>query len=286
MKNTLLCTICDDRFLPGAEVLLYSLSEHLCDFESYPLKIYYDDEISPLSPSSRDSLSRIAPHVQFEAVACREYREARLKCESHRPSYLTLEAFRETDYETVVFLDNDILCVNDFSEILPLGEEFDFVACEAGKVQPDGGRLATQFGPRRGRWGKRKHMGMFGRRQTKINAGFFIAGKRVRSEQIYQDLLRIVRQRRIALSLDQWVINRYFGCRPMQLHLLPNEYNWRAPDRLSPENIDDVKLVHYAGFTHLPKPWSAEADADLWANRLWHDYADRIADNSALATAI
>jgi lipopolysaccharide biosynthesis glycosyltransferase len=280
MNDILLCTIGDDRFLPGCEVLLYSMQRNVPDFHKYPLKIYFDEKISSFTRASRERLRRIVPHVEFEAIDCEVYRKVKIKVESHRPSYLTLEVFRETKYRQVLFFDTDMLCLRDFTDMFALPDDYDFVACEAGRAM-GAGRWAEKEGPAEGRWARRKWFGLFGRRNAKINAGFFVVGRRFRNRKVYEDLLHVVSRRRNALSLDQWVINSYFGSRNTMHYFLPNEYNWRALDQFDETANTRVKLLHYTGFTHRAKPWEAATPQHLLAYRVWNQYAEELRRRAA-----
>lgn len=282
MKDILLCTIGDDRFLRGCEVMLYSMQRNVPDLHEYPLKIYFDEKISSFSRASRERLRQITPHIEFEEVNCEVYRQVKIQVESHRPSYLTLEVFRETQYRQVLFFDTDMLCLRDFTDMFTLPEDYDFIACEAGRAL-GAGRWAEKEGRAEGRWARRKWFGLFGRRHAKINAGFFAVGRRFRNQRVYEDLLDIVRRRRNALSLDQWVINSYFGSRKTLLYFLPNEYNWRALDQFDEAASKRVKLLHYTGFTHRSKPWEPDAPQDLLAYRVWNQYAEELHHQRAAA---
>ena len=275
MARRLFCTACDDGFAEGLQVMLYSMRRHVPDFSDADLKVFYDPQISGLSPANQAAIARVAPWVQFEAVENAIYRNARVTIEHHRPALLTLEAFRQYDYDQVLFFDGDMLCVSDFGGALQLAEEYDFVACEAGKVCIQG-RWAKQEGPRHGRWGRRRHWGMFGRRTTKVNTGFFVVGKQLRTPRLYNRLLRKVRFRmtRKAMLLDQWIINEVIGRVPASLFLLPNTYNLRAFARYEEAELaQQTKILHYSGYHQRPKPWAEDAPLDHPAYAIWRQYA-------------
>jgi len=280
MAKRLYCTACDDRFAEGVQVMLYSMRRHVPGFDDADLKIFFDPQMSTLSPASQLAIARVAPQVQFEQVSNPIYRNARVTIEHHRPALLTLETFRQYDYDQVVFFDGDMLCVSDFSRALELADEYDFLACEAGKVCEEG-RWAEQEGPRHGRWGRRRHWGVFGRRTTKVNTGFFVVGKQLRTPKLYHRLLRKVRFRmtRKAMLLDQWIINEVLGCVPASLFLLPNTYNLRAFARYEQGNLaQQTKIVHYSGYHQRPKPWADDAPVDHPAYAIWRSYAADLAN--------
>ncbi len=278
MSDTLFCTACDDAFVPGCKVMLYSMHQHIPNFARHPVKIFFDNELAPLSQANQDALRRVSPNVTFEEAQSQVYQDTEIETERYSMgmAYLSLEAFRQTDFDSVLYFDTDMLCLGDISDILPLSAEYDFVACEFGRADGQG-RWAARLGPRHGRWGRRKWFGVWGRRMLKINCGLFLVGRRQITDANYRALLKLVRRTRGKRKLlDQWVINTHFGRKDLSLYLLPNEYNWRALERLETHPLDDIKIIHYSGYTQRLKPWEPGAPSDQKAYRLWRDYAERV----------
>jgi hypothetical protein len=276
MNDVLLCTIGDDRLLPGLEVLLYSMRRNVPEFCQYPLKLYCHASLAPLSSAGRQRLRQAAPQAAFEAVEAAAYRS--LEANDGGPhEWLALELFRETGYRQVLFFGPGMLCLRDFTDLFALPDEYDFAACEAGG-SPDSRRAE---GPAEGRWGRRKWFGLWGPRPTAIDAGLLLVGRRFRTPQVYAELLELA-CRAGAPSTAQGVIDRYFGARKTLHYLLPQEYNWQALNRFGKAARQRVRLLHWTGSDGRPRPWEAGAPADL-AGRVWGHYADELRRRRAAA---
>jgi hypothetical protein len=272
MARTLFCTVSDDRFAPGCKVMLYSLQRHCSEFSRADVRVFYDDALSPLSAGSQHSIRSAVPQVEFEAVECGAYRTAKVPRECRRPAYLALETFRQSDYEHVIFVDADMLCLADISPVLKQTHDCDFLACAAWR---DAGNPYHQVGRHVGRWAQRRWFGMFGRRRVILNTGFFWVGKPFRTSAVYRALLQHVCRRTSKRGLtDQWAINTFFGTRQARLNLLPDTYNWRDLRAFgTPGMAESPKILHYVGGRQQPKPWLPGAPRDLPAYRLWQEYA-------------
>ena len=272
----LLCTVCDDRFAIGAQVMLHSMRRHLPGFDDVDVKIFFLARDGELSQENQDAISHIAPRARFEAIDNASYRRAAIRYERHRSALLTIEVFRQYEHDEVLFFDSDMLCVGDFSRMFELSREYDFVACEAGAARGDG-RWTDKLGPHRGRWGRRRYFGLVGRRALKINTGMFTVGPGFRTPEVYERLLLALRRRFSPTRLlDQWAINHVVGEMPTSLYLLPNEYNLRDLDRFTGRADDEAKILHFAGYHKRPKPWSEEAPHGA-AYDAWRDEAADLA---------
>ena len=252
--------------------MLYSLSRHCSEFAQADVCVFYDDELSPLSPHSQHDIRRAVNKVEFKAVDCNVYRTAKVPLECRRPAYLALEAFRQSEYEHVIFVDSDMLCLADVTPVLEQSDDCDFMACAAWR---DAGNPYQQAGIHTGRWAQRRWFGIAGRRRVILNTGFFWVGKQFRSPAVYDALLQHVLRRTSKRGLtDQWAINTFFGTRQARLNLLPDVYNWRDLRAQDTSALGETpKLLHYVGGRQQPKPWLPGAPLDLPAYRLWHEYA-------------
>ena len=59
MANILLTTVCDNGYALGAQVMIYSMSKNLKDFKKCDIKIYYNDNIAPLSEENKNKFKLI-----------------------------------------------------------------------------------------------------------------------------------------------------------------------------------------------------------------------------------
>jgi lipopolysaccharide biosynthesis glycosyltransferase len=283
----LFCTVCDDRFLIGAVVMLQSLMDRIPGFDRQRLKVFFDNQISPLSDRSQAQLREVAPHVEFESIANEVYRRADVREESHRAAYLTLEAFQYTGFRRVVFFDSDMLCLRDFSELFDDAAEF--IACTAGAYRSEDRIVrwtkpsapSPSLLPRAIRkLGRLTGIAFPPAEEVVINSGFMVIGKRHLGPSTYLEMIETVRRREDkAHMLDQIIINGHFQRKKIPIRLLPHSYNFRTwggghgSDELFEELRDEIRILHYSGYSSRPKPWDPAASDQLAAVRIWREYA-------------
>jgi hypothetical protein len=272
MARTLFCTVSDNRFAPGCRVMLHSLQRHFGGFDQAKVKVFFDSAMSPLSDGAQHSIRQVVPSVQFVEVQNPVYRTAKVRHERLRPAYLSLEAFRETEYDHVFYVDADMLCTRDFSHLPAAEEDCDFMACAAWR---DAHNPYHRVGLHQGCWARRRWFGVLGRRRLTVNAGFFWIGKALRTPEMYRALQHHVACHSSRRGLaDQWAINSFFGTRTTRLSLLPDDYNWRDLSVLDTSPMAELPtILHYVGGRQQPKPWLPGAPRDLAAYRLWQQYA-------------
>ena len=63
MNNILLTTVCDNNYALGAQVMIYSMSKNIKDFEKCNIKIYYNDHIAPLSKENKNKFKLLGQNI-------------------------------------------------------------------------------------------------------------------------------------------------------------------------------------------------------------------------------
>ena len=124
-KDTLICTVASNSYIEGLLVFLYSLQKHFKSFTDYPFIIYFNERVSPLSDSNKKKILKIHPGVNFKHVLFQEDELGNvfLKKPRYLATCLFFQPFLETKYKQILVIDSDMLCVQDFSEILDLNLE-------------------------------------------------------------------------------------------------------------------------------------------------------------------
>jgi lipopolysaccharide biosynthesis glycosyltransferase len=273
-RSVLLCTVCDDRFLPGALVMLWSMKKHIPDFDDYPIKIYCDNDISKLSESSRQAIREVAPQVIFDDVNQPAYREDEIKQEHHRQAYVTLEVFREEGYKKVCFFDVDMLCVADFSGIFSVSSPF------AATTERARGKWLDYQGETR--WSA----------ITSINSGFFVLDGAECSLEIYDRLIKMCQRRKeVTYTLDQDIVNQHLKRRKIPLYRLPEAFNFRRWGGVEVKKEEDKsfgnnailaannkrnKIIHYSNYNRRKKPWEVDFPSDNVAYNMWAAERDEL----------
>ena len=68
MKDILLTSVCNDEYIDGAKVMLYSMKKNINNLDRCDFKIYYNETIAPLSEDNKQSLRKIIPNIIIEHV--------------------------------------------------------------------------------------------------------------------------------------------------------------------------------------------------------------------------
>lgn len=248
-----LVTISDSEFSIASEVLLYSFLKYNPDYDG-EIRVITDDA----SPEFRRRLERMGP-VRFTEPDPR-LRAAVDRLQEHDPRLsgiyrrlFSLELFRLSEYDRVVYLDSDIYCSGDISELFSRPEPL--LAC------PDGFTLADRISklvdggrppPATVRYGK-----PFDR---SFNAGVLSVGKPVIGEDTYMQLLALLDPQRWeemgrSKFTDQMALNIHFDGRFTPLHSRYNYVIFLEEYQKCVEQVSllDARLVHFAGNI---KPWN------------------------------
>lgn len=222
----LLVTVCNDNYITGMLVFLFSLLKHNnleCD-----LKIYYKDN---LSLENQNKIKKLYKNIMFENV-----QDPDLK--TMYPAFLSLLCFKEIEYDRVVFLDCDILCIGSITKLLNFKNNF-CVCLDQNSLFPT----------------KKKFNIFFGgfKPITEINTGVFVINKFHLNLETFEKLKTIakknIRLKREKLW-DQTVLNKFF--RFKNITIIPSIYNCRKQmlKNKNPKN-HNIKLIHYCG-TYKP----------------------------------
>jgi len=211
----LFATVCNDEYALGCQVMLYSMKKNIKDFDKCDVKIYHNKIIAHLSNENQDAIKKISSNIDFEHIDKPHYYLGKLpqkgnRAEGCKAAYLTLESFREYDYDKVILFDVDMLCIGDISELF---------------------NSDIEFGIRGG------------------NTGFVVLGKNYRTESIYYDLISMIPSHS-GDAMDQGIINNYFLNVPRNLPRHYNDYplhemskdskilHWAHYDHIKPWVLD------------------------------------------------
>jgi len=257
----LIVTSTDDKFSIGCALLLYSLSKNMSIFGDCDVKVLYTN----LSQENKNLIKRVCPKVVFETPKNFDYCKGikTLYGDSNQDTYLCLEAFKESDYDRVAYIDTDMLCIGDISDIFSEQLDYSIMACAGTKSI---NKNPTHY----------KH-GI-----SKFNAGFIVIGKEnLKNSKTYNDLIwlvenakntkqgnyyRVLHKKSLTFN-DQDAIKIYWQKRPV--FILPDWYNFKnfghgpkeqdfkKTDDIFRENLKNIKIIHYSG---KRKPWANKTD--------------------------
>ncbi len=257
MNKVLFFTTTDDTMSKGCALLIYSLKKHIPNFDDYDVKVVYNN----LSDENKKMISDIHNKVIFEKPFDTEFCKniPTLYGKDNQDTYLCFDSFRQLDYDKVVVLDSDMLCVGDFSELW-LDIDKPLIACHKSGQQRRRG-IDNEDGP--------TFQMMY---NGKFNAGFFVIGKEYLNDyKVYNDLVSITKKRSNGqIYNDQDAIVEYWvggdGTKK-GWYVVPAYYNYRelgvggpekmAGDKLLRKVFDKTKIIHYSG---KRKPWGNITD--------------------------
>ena len=222
-------TVASDAFAEYVLVLLDSIRRHNPWFARLPLRVFWSPQLAPLSPRNQERIRQAHPGTTFVEVDGAAY-------ERYRPgtpprlmaALLTLEAFGIRDADRVVFLDADMVCLGDLTDLFML--DVDLAAC------PTGSSRAV----------KEARAGTYARRLS-INTGVLVIGRRYLRDATRRRLARYPSGR----FADQDVLNRFL--RGRSVYCLDHRFNYHAEFFWRGDETD-VRLLHYAGTKPLEAP--------------------------------
>lgn len=236
-RKTAFCSVVNDAFVQGFSVLLHSILKCHPGFD-YPYYVLHSRNHVPLSAENQAYLRRIYSGLVFKEVDESAYEgiwgqlDALRTPERLKPAFLIFDAFSLTDFDRVVTLDGDMICLGDISELTSARSDLAFTQA----WDYASGRLADYF-----------------------NSGLIVIGGAHLNGRTYERLLRHkVRptfDTRVGKA-DQAILNDLFSI--SSVDLLPERFNTtkrKFPDDAisSYESVlsEGVRILHYVG----EKPW-------------------------------
>ena len=214
----LFTTVCNDKYIDGALVMLHSMKTNIKHFRECDVKFFYSPGIADLSKSNMKKIKEVAPNVIFEEVDPNNYMPAKIPGAGNRApecksAYLTLESFKETEYDKVILFDIDMLCIGDVSELF----EYD-----------------VEYG------------------QVGVNTGLVVLGKKYRTREVYDGLIEMIHSHN-GNGMDQGIPNDYFRGREEPIPRIFNHYplyemnvdsriiHWAHYDHIKPWVVNEWK---------------------------------------------
>lgn len=239
-----LCTLLDDNFYIGFVGFWKSFIKFNSWFLDGGIEFVILD--NGLSKKVKTDMATFYPAIKFIPVVKDNYKHTNFSLTADRlkNTYYTLDVFGLTQYDRIVFLDMDIVVLDDIKAL------FDCPAPIAGCQVYSMGLDALSNG---------------------INSGVFVINKPVISTDTYKQLLAMTTK---GLSMpDQKIINSFFSGK---IHYLDKTYNVEKR-LLHTKNLihirDHPKIIHFVA----TKPWEADKQNALEASygeweKIWIEY--------------
>lgn len=197
-----------------------------------------------------------------------QYSEA-LPVEKYASSWYRYEIFNMTDYDRVICIDSDCICVQDisylFSEAL---NEYDLISVEDHIVSKCFNNLVPELerqGLRLANLTQRMSEG-----KIDIQPALLVANKSIVNEAWYKKLLHYANTAPFSYSIDEGVLNDFIYMENLKIKLLPLEWDYQDIYELV---CPTVPVPDYPVIVHCQesKPFKREkANLDQRMHK-WHD---------------
>lgn len=255
---TAFCTILTDDYIPGFHALVKSLQYHNPGF-NYSFFIFRDKQLTKYQ-----QILDIYPYVKFINYKNKLFYDLFIKTngtirKKFEKCLYTLDVF-DIDYnDKIIFIDTDILCTGNISELLKVPDCLGFsYATGAQEVRNTENLFKYKMEYKK----KSKN--------TRFNAGLFI----VNSDTKYMHNIKyfMIKNNKGRFNLpEQKIMNRFFTgnfC-----YHIPRTYNalkrFFHDDWFNQKALDKCKLIHYVGAK--PWKWSKEKGYNK-INKVWKDF--------------
>jgi len=228
MKKYVICIPASDDFALAAAVLIHSLNKNLRVFNQCDVKVVYNN----LNEQSKDLIRKAYADTKFDKPvdsSFYRYIPKTIYGSGNYDVYLSFETFSQVGYEKSIYLDADMLCSGDFSDII-----------ESPK------QVVWKF----------------------PNLGILVVGAKYLTGETYREMINLVINTEIKNRPDgdQVTCQRLFNPSNKDVEVVSELYNFQnfgAGGKGKNEEYrrvaGDVKVIHYSG---RRKPWGPIWDGD------------------------
>jgi lipopolysaccharide biosynthesis glycosyltransferase len=226
MKKIACCSTLNDTYFEGFVTFFYSLLKHNPSF-NYP---YYILTWGQLSEENIKILTSMYPNFFIKNIANEDYTKCQystvwrtwtINCNNR------FDVFTLNEFDKVVFLDADMLCLGDIQYLFDCDVRFG--ACLSQK--------GTEI----------DHPGKYDKTIRSFNGGLMVISRDYLNQKTKQELIDISLQKK--WSSDEPILNVYFD--NAKTTFLPKIYNTLSSE-ITLENLPTLKIVHFIG---QKKPW-------------------------------
>ncbi|CAM4334577.1 hypothetical protein BOTU111921_24145 [Bordetella tumbae] len=261
----------DSNYLECMKVMLFSMLRSRAFIHS-PISLYTDDPTvfdHEVVKNFIDKVVLIDGHKKetlYELAKNNVRRPERAQW--NRGTFLKWAVFEEQDTEELLFLDADMLVLQNLHEISKIREDKSLITMPQFQEELKEGDSLNKL--------KELIAGQYdGRHRNRINSGVMYIRKNLLADKFFEEVTKFAASR-IDLH-EQGHLSAYFQENKGLLYMAPAIYNFQEQfvRRLKPldkqEIMPYIKILHYAGQT---KPWKIgeEKSATHESTRLWYEY--------------
>lgn len=221
MKICIVTTF-DRNYKEAGKTLFNSIRRHT-DCEGIDFKVITSDEIV-VKEIGKENCHFITQEIKERYKGVKYSKD--LPVERYSSSWYRYEIFNMTEYERVICIDSDCICVKDisylFSEKL---NQYDLISVEDHIVS----KCFTKLVPELERQGL--HLANLRNRiadkKIDIQPALLVANKTVITNEWYEKLLYYANTAPFSYSIDEGVLNDFIYIENWKIHLLPLEWDYQ-----------------------------------------------------------
>jgi len=215
-------TTFDRNYKEAGKTLFNSIRRHTnCDGIDFKV-ITADEEV--LNEFGKENCHFITEEIKARYANVKYSKE--LPVEKYSSSWYRYEIFNMTQYDRVICIDSDCICVRDisylFSEEL---NEYDLISVEDHIVSKCFNKLVPQLerqGLRLAKLTKRMSEG-----KIDIQPALLVANKAIINKKWYKKLLKYANTTTFSYSIDEGVLNDFIYAEKIKIKLLPLEWDYQ-----------------------------------------------------------
>lgn len=232
-----------DNFIGLGATFLASLMENGKLSADTSIVLLTDPVYAPLSQENRSLLTRICPRLQFLTPDTsflgddltkrwKEGRHVKAATDAELPNkrsvYIKLCTLRLDQFDSILWLDSDMLLVRSVSELFDLPTPLAMVR---------GGKPHHHFGV------------TFGQQKMGFNSGMMLIRKPYIGEKSFQASVALLQEKKHTEKQDQSLLNVQWLNEPRMY--LPHHYNWKLGLLKTDEDwdhaFDHARVIHFDG---------------------------------------
>lgn len=270
IKKICIVTTFDKHYKEAGKTLFNSIRRHT-DCTGIDFKVITSD-IEVLNELGKENCHFITEDIKARYNNVK-YSE-QLPIEKYASSWYRYEIFNMTEYNRVICIDSDCICIEDisylFSEEL---SQYDLISVEDHIVSKCFTKLVPELereGLRLANLSKRLSEG-----KIDIQPALLVANKTIIKETWYKKLLNYANTAPFSYSIDEGILNDFIYMEDLKIKLLPIEWDYQdVYERVCPElSVPSRPIIIHCQESKPFKKIKSEIDSRLhkWHDRWWEE---------------
>lgn len=222
IEKICIVTTFDRNYKQAGETLFKSIRRHT-NCTGIDFKVITSDE-EVVNELGKENCHFITEEIKQRYKDVKYSKE--LPVEKYASSWYRYEIFNMTDYDRVICIDSDCICVRDISYLFSKElNQYDLISVEDYIVS----RCFTKLVPELERQGLR--LAKLNQRQSEgkidIQPALLVANKSIINEEWYNKLLHYANTSPFSYSIDEGILNDFIYMENLKIKLLPLEWDYQ-----------------------------------------------------------